>query len=262
MTKTQQAALLLIGHGSSRYPEAVRPVLDLAAALRATGNFGDVATAFIKNAPTPEHVFPSLQAEAIVVVPVFAGKGWYTDVYIPQKLGLTGPVTHREGRTIVQTPPVGSHQRMPGVLAARAHAVASSAGLNPKEVSLLLIAHGSSRTGGSGETPAGETPRAIAQEIRSLDDFHDVQLVFIEQEPRITQWPNLVAKGDVIVLQLLVAQGAHAAEDIAPLFGLTPGQCGPINCEGRAVRLAPGLGAEPELADIIIDMAKEALKDR
>jgi sirohydrochlorin cobaltochelatase len=254
MSDPGQSALVLIGHGSARFPDAGRPILDLAASLRRTGRYAEVAVTFIKSQPGPERIFELVQAETIVLVPVFAGKGWYTDTLIPLLLGLTGPVTRRDDRTIITTPPVGAHVRLPGILANRGRAVAKAAGLVEKAVSLLLIAHGSTRPGG-----AGETPRAIADAIRALQIFRDVRLVFLEQEPRVAEWPDLVEGDEVIVLPLLVAQGAHAIEDIAPLFGLAAGQSGPIETAGHRVRLAGCLGAEPELADIIAEMAESAL---
>jgi sirohydrochlorin cobaltochelatase len=68
--------------------------------------------------------------------------------------------------------------------------------------------------------------------------------------------------GDLVVLPLLVAQGTHASQDIPPLFNLKAGECGPVEVAGRRVRMATGLGAEPELVDIVATMAAQALEDQ
>ena len=60
-------------------------------------------------------------------------------------------------------------------------------------------------------------------------------------------------------MPLLVAQGMHASQDIPPIFGLEAGQRGPVEIRGHRVALATGLGAEPELVEVILDMAAEAL---
>jgi len=251
---SHDVALLLVGHGSARHPEAVRPIFDLALAVRARGRFAEVAAFFLKASPGPEQALGLVTAPWVVVVPVFAGQGYYTGTLIPKALELAGPLTRRAGRVIVYTAPVGGHARLPAVLAGRAAAFAVRAGLNPAAASLLLIAHGSSRPGG------GAIPKAIAAAIDAERRFAEVALGFLEQEPRAAAWPSLVRRGTILALPLLVAQGLHASQDIPPLFGLTPGQCGPAAIAGRRVHLVGGLGAEPELVDIVIDTAETALR--
>ncbi len=246
-------ALVLVGHGSSRHAEAPQAVLDLAAAVRRRGRFAEVAACFLKNPPGPETVLSGLAARRVVVVPVFSGRGHYTERIIPQAFGLAGSAGESGGRNIVITPPAGAHPRLPGLLAARAEAVLDAEGLSPAAASLLLLAHGSSRAGAS-----GETPRAVAAALAATGRFREVAVAFLEQEPRAGRWPDLVAGPEVVALPLLVAQGMHAGQDIPPLFGLGEGEAGPVVVAGRRVRLAARLGAEPELVDIVLDLADAA----
>ncbi|MBF0325270.1 MAG: hypothetical protein HQL42_09365 [Alphaproteobacteria bacterium] len=247
-------AILLVGHGSARHPDSAAPILALARALQQRGAWSDVQAAFMKQDPGLDGALDRLTASEVVVVPVFAGKGYYTDTLIPRALGLDGPVTRKDGRVLRLTEPAGGHPRIPDLMAARALAVAEAAGLTGAETSLLLIAHGSSRPGG-----AGDTPRAIAAAITRTNRFAEVALAFLEQAPFAADWPDLVAGRQVVALPLLVAQGMHASQDIPPLFGLVSGQTGPVESHGRIVRLASGLGAEPDLIDIIAEMAAAAL---
>jgi sirohydrochlorin cobaltochelatase len=248
-------AILLVGHGSARHPDSAAPILALAEALKRAGPWSGVAAAFMKQSPGLEGALDRLDAAELVVVPVFAGKGYYTETLIPRALGLDGPVTRRDGRVLRLTAPAGCHPRIPGLLACRADGVARSGGLTAAETSLLLIAHGSGRPGG-----AGETPKAIAAAIAAMNHFAEVALVFLEQEPLAENWPDLLRGRQVVALPLLVAQGMHASQDIPPLFGLRAGQSGPVDSHGRTVRLAAGLGAEPELVGIIADMANQAMR--
>ncbi len=249
------AALILVGHGSARHPESAGPILALAADLKARGAFAEVAAVFMKQAPRLDQALDLVTAERVVVVPVFAGKGYYTDVLIPREMGLTGPVTRRDGREILYTEAAGCDPRIPGLMACRADGVVRSAGIDPTTASLLLIAHGSARPGGS-----GETPKAIAAAIAGMDHFAETRLAFLEQEPYARDWPALLTgTGEVVVLPLLVAQGMHASQDIPPLFGLMPGQTGPVDIHGKRVRMAMNLGAEPELAEIITTIVQRAL---
>ncbi|MGE5516302.1 MAG: CbiX/SirB N-terminal domain-containing protein [Bacteroidota bacterium] len=248
-------AIILIGHGSARHPDSARPIHALAEALRARGPWSQVAAVFMKQEPRLADALALVTAPRVVIVPVFAGKGYYTDTLIPREMGLDGAVTRRDGRVLHYTQPAGCDPRIPGLMACRADGVARSAGVDPTTAGLLLIAHGSGRPGG-----AGETPKAIAAAIAAMNHFAEVTLTFLEQEPFARDWPALVRPGgELVVLPLLVAQGTHASQDIPPLFNLTAGQTGPVDIAGRRVRMATGLGAEPELVDIVATMVEQAL---
>lgn len=247
-------AVILAAHGSSRHPDSARPILELAAALRARGPWIDTACAFMKQEPLLARALERVAARQVVIVPVFAGRGYYTDVLIPRVMGLDGPLTRRDGRVLRLTAPVGCDARIPHLMAARAEAVMRAGGLDPARSGLLLIAHGSGRPGG-----AGDTAKSIAAAIAAMGRFGEVRLAFLEQAPFARDWPALMrGSGDMVALPLLVAQGLHASQDIPPLFGLRPGQAGPVECHGRRVWLAAGLGAEPELVEIVADLVAGA----
>ena len=252
-----EIALVLVGHGSARHPDSAAPILALADQLRRRGPWAEVATVFMKQPPHLDQALALVEAKTVVVIPVFAGKGYYTDSLIPRGMGLDGAVTRQGGRTILYTAPAGGNPRIPGLMACRADGVARDSGWHPRDTSLLLIAPGSARPGG-----AGETPRAIAAAIAGHHHFAEVCLTFLEQEPFARDWQDVVAGDKVVALPLLVAQGMHASQDIPPLFGLVSGQTGPVRLGKRTVRLATGLGAEPELVDIIAGMAETALRPR
>ncbi len=247
-------SLILVGHGASRIKDAARPVQDLAAALVAQGGFSQVQAAFMKQEPRLAPVEQLSSAAVTVVVPVFAGSGWYTDTLIPREMGLDGAITRRCGRTVFYTAPVGTHPAIPALMAARAEAGAMAAGLDPAQAALVLIAHGSGRPGG-----AGRTPHAIATAIAAMGRFAQVSLGFLEQEPRAKDWRQWVGRREVVVLPLLVAQGLHARDDVPPLFGLAAGTMGVGECDGRRVVLVGGLGAEPALVHIVAAMAEGVL---
>ncbi|TAN76273.1 MAG: hypothetical protein EPN20_02165 [Magnetospirillum sp.] len=246
----KNTALVLVGHGSTRHPDGAVPVLALAEDIRRRGRFAEVVAVFMKQDPPLAAAEHLVSAASVVVVPVFAGKGYYTDILIPREMGLTGPVTERAGRRFHYTAPAGTHPRIPGLLACRAEGVATAAGMAVERSALLLIAHGSSRPGG-----AGDTPRAIAAAIAAMNRFAEVVLVFLEQEPKAGSWAALATCRDVVALPLLVAQGMHASQDIPPLFGLAAGETGPTECDGHRLVLATGIGAEPDLVEVILDMA-------
>lgn len=249
-----QVAVMLIGHGSARHPDSAAPMRALAAELSRKGPWPETHAAFMRQAPHPSEMLESLTASIVVVVPVFTGKGHYTDRLVPAEMGLDGPITRRDGRVILYTAPVGCHPLIPGLMACRADGIVRDEGCDPRSASLVLVAHGSAKPGGS-----GETSKAIAAKIAAANYFAEVALLFLEQEPFAAHWPDLVSGKDLVVLPLLVAQGLHASQDIPPLFGFVPGQTGSTEHQGRRIRLAAGLGAEPELVDIIVELVENAL---
>lgn len=248
-------SIILVGHGSARHPDSARPIHALAEALAQRGPWREVVAVFMKQEPRLDRALELVSAPRVVVVPVFAGKGYYTDTLIPRGMGLEGPVTRRDGRVLHYTQPAGCDPRIPGLMARRAEAVMRAAGIDPATAGLLLIAHGSGRPGG-----AGETPKAIAAAIAAMNRFAEVKLAFLEQEPFARDWQDMMRpSGEMVVLPLLVAQGTHASQDIPPLFNLKAGDTGPMDIAGRRVRMATGLGAEAELVEIVADMAARAL---
>lgn len=250
-------AIVLVGHGSARHPDSARPIQALAEALKARGPWREVAAVFMKQEPHLDQALALVSSPRVVIVPIFAGKGYYTDTLIPRQMGLDGAVTRRDGRELHYTPPAGCDPRIPGLMACRADGVVRSVGIDPTTIGLLLIAHGSGRPGG-----AGETPKAIAAAIAAMNHFAEVRLAFLEQEPFARDWPSMVRPGgNLVVLPLLVAQGTHASQDIPPLFNLQAGETGPVDIAGRCVRMATGLGAEAELVDIVASMVERALAD-
>lgn len=237
-------ALVLVGHGSARHPDGSLPVLALAEEIRRRGLFSEVAAVFMKQDPSVAEAERLVSARTVYVVPVFAGQGYYTDELIPRQMRLDGPTTCRDGRVFHYTPPAGTHADIPDLMARRGETVAKSAGMAPERTALLLIAHGSKRPGG-----AGVTPRSIAAALSAMGRFAEVGLVFLEQDPPAGDWRSVVSAHDVVALPLLVAQGAHASQDIPPLFeGVTD----------RRVALGTGLGGERELVDVVLDLVATA----
>ncbi|MGB3680882.1 MAG: CbiX/SirB N-terminal domain-containing protein, partial [Rubrobacteraceae bacterium] len=65
-------------------------------------------------------VVGSVEAENVILIPVFVAEGWHTRETIPEDLGLTGEVTRREDRTIFYGAPVGTHPSMAALISDRA----------------------------------------------------------------------------------------------------------------------------------------------
>lgn len=248
MVDWPDTALLLVGHGSSRNDGGRRATLALAEAARRRAAFAEVAACFLAEPPGPS--LDLVRARRVVVVPHLAGRGYFTERLIPERLGLP----RADGREVMLAAPLGTHPAVPGLLASRALALCGQAGVDPAATALLVVAHGSSRPG-----RGSDTPEPVAAALRRLARFAEVRAAYLEQPPLVADWPALVAAPNVIALPLLISEGMHATEDLPPLFGLQAAQGGPVIHRGRRVWLTGGLGGDDELVDMILDLARAAL---
>lgn len=237
-------ALILVAHGAPNFPQSAQLLFDLARAVEQRGLFAEVKAVFMKGEPQAARAVSLVAARPIVVVPMFMGRGYYTDVLVPKALGVDADTS------ILYTPPVGTHPAMPLLLMKHVLKTAISHTLIPASTLLYLVAHGSSRPGGS-----GDTAYAIAQTLRRITPFKRVELGFIEQEPKAEFWRDKLPESDVIILPLLAATGAHASLDMPRIFGFGAGDPLLRSENGRRVVLAESIGGEPDLVDLVVELA-------
>ncbi len=218
---TETASLLLVAHGSTRYPDAAQGLYRIAETLKP--RFAHVDVAFWRQEPvlSADH----LREGPVFVVPYFAGLGKHTEQLIPERLGLPGKAN------VTYCPPVGCHPSLPGLIHRRALAATDT----PAATTLLLIGHGS-REGG-----ANRTPEAIAATLRELGGFAEVVTLYLEQTPFAADWRKLVHYPKVVAQPLLLSAGMHASDDLPPLFA------------GSDAVLLQGIGTEEEIAAMILD---------
>lgn len=223
----------------------------LAEEIRQRALFAEVRACFWKEEP-----FLSLDlvsARRVYVVPNFAGEGVFTRRLIPEKLSITGTLTTVAGRQLIYTEAVGSHPRMATLLRQRALRLCRAEEIDPAAAALLIIGHGSRQPG-----ITSATPEAVAAAIRQAGGFGEVVTAYIEQDPRVSDWPRMTAAKTLIAAPLLVSQGMHASEDLPPLFGLTAPWGGPARMADRTCWLMGGIGSDAEVVDLILDQIRRA----
>jgi sirohydrochlorin cobaltochelatase len=121
------AALVLVGHGSTLNPDSSAPAHQHADELRRRGIFAQVVECFWKLEPAICGVLRGVFAPRVFVVPLFISEGYFTEEVIPRELGLRTSdqpdfdrVQQRGNQTIYYCGPVGTHDSMTSVLLARA----------------------------------------------------------------------------------------------------------------------------------------------
>lgn len=202
------STLLLVGHGSERDPAPAAALEAHAEALRRGGLFQEVRTAFLYGAPDARAAEQGLSGRHVYVMPVFMCDGLFVRKTVPERFGLGGSVTQRQGRQWYQCPPVGLADGLPQLIDQRLRAAADKRNTDPRRATLLLIGHGSLNS------PASwQATEEVARRLRTVTPFQRVVTAYLEQSPRLSEClPDL--DGPVFMCGLFAADGSHAATDI------------------------------------------------
>jgi sirohydrochlorin cobaltochelatase len=115
-----RTALVLLGHGTDLNKNSGGVIYLNAERIKERGIYDRVEVGFLDQEPGISGVVDGVEAENVILIPVFIAEGWHTRETIPEDLGLTGEVTVREYKKIYYGAPVGTHPSMANLIAARA----------------------------------------------------------------------------------------------------------------------------------------------
>jgi|TARA_B100000959_G_scaffold273909_1_gene325055 sirohydrochlorin cobaltochelatase len=269
-----EAALVLIGHGSTVNQQSGQPVRRLAEELAARNLFAQVSTAFDLEAPKIEDV-PRIDAPRIFVVPITISAGRFTEETIPQRLGLTvagqsdyDRVQEINGRQVIYCHPIGAHPGMIHVLLERARSIVTQHPFphapEPTEMALFIAGHGTRKNKNS-----RKSIEAQVDLIRARSEYADVQPAFMEEAPFIADCYTATEARHMVVVPFFISGGLHTLEDIPILLGeseaavkerLAAGQTtwsNPTQRNGKLVWYTPAIGNEPSLQAIVLERVSE-----
>jgi sirohydrochlorin cobaltochelatase len=265
------AALVVLGHGSTKNVESAAPVFQHTAELERRNIFAEVRPAFWKQDPQIKNVLAGLSAPRIFIAPLFISEGYFTTDVMPKALGFAPGrcILETSGRKLFFCLPVGTHDSITAVLLARAREVVARFPFprapKPTETALVIAGHGTEQNENS--------RRAIerqAELIRATGEYAEVHAVFLEEEPRIEAGLARVRTGNVVVVPLFISDGMHTQEDIPVLLGAPkhivkrrldagqPAWRNPSEHDGKLIWYAAAIGTEPKLADVILERVREA----
>jgi sirohydrochlorin cobaltochelatase len=264
------AALVVLGHGSTKNDQSSAPVYQHATELRRRGIFATVREAFWKQEPQIKNVLAELSTPRIFIVPLFISEGYFSNDVIPKALGFPA------GNSKLETPnsklffcrPIGTHDSMTGIILARAREVVSQFPFPraPKtpETTLFIAGHGTEQN----ENSRKSIDRQV-ELIRAAKAYADVHAVFLEEEPRIEKCYDFARTRNIIVVPFFISDGMHAQEDIPQLLGepkrivqerlanAKPTWRNPTERNGKLVWYATAVGTEPHIADVILERVRE-----
>ncbi len=252
----RDAALLLLGHGSTLNADSSAPTYQHAEEIRRRGVFAEVHVGFWKEEPNFRQALRQTSCRTVYVVPNFISSGYFTEQIIPRELGLTGPVTRVGEQDVYYCQPVGLSPVMTEVLLKRAQEVvaASSEPCDPKQTCLFICGHGTSMNDNS--TKIIHEQAAI---ISARGLYADCQGVLMEQHPFVKDWRTLTDCPNVIVVPFFISDGLHSYEDIPVLLGLThdmreKGFANPHREGERRLWYASAIGTDTGIADVVLDL--------
>ena len=266
------AALVVLGHGTTLNDQSAAPVRQHAMELRRRKIFAEVREAFWKQEPQVITVLAEISAPRVFIVPFFISEGYFSTEIIPTDLGFSFPNNLKlktKNSELHYCRPVGSHDLMTTVILARAKEVAERFPFpsqpKPANTTLLIAGHGTGRNANS--------RKAIERQvelIRGLKAYAAVGAVFMEEEPFIKGCWQTVPTKNIIVVPFFISDGLHVTEDIPVLLGepekivkerLATGQPtwrNPTERDGKRIWYAPSVGTEPLLAEVILERVKES----
>ncbi len=264
------AALVLLGHGTTQNENSAAPVYQHAAELRRRRIFAEVREAFWKQEPQVKQVLAVISAPRVFIVPLFISEGYFSEDVIPRELGFVpgqSTINHQRS-TIHYCQPIGTHDSMTAVLLARAREAVEKFPFprapKPKDITLFIAGHGTERSENS--------RKAIERQvelIRGMNLYAGVHAIYLDEEPRIPRCYDLALTKNIVIIPFFISDGMHTQEDIPVLLGeperivkqrLAAGQPtwrNPTERNGKLVWYAPAVGTAPGIADVILERVRE-----
>ena len=270
------AALVLVGHGSTLNADSAAPTWQHADELRRRGLFAQVQETFWKQEPYLAQVLRGVFAPRVFVVPLFISDGYFTEEVIPRELGFCrkdettfAKIQKRGDQTFFYCEPVGTHSSMTEVLLARARDIVEKFPFprapKPVETALFIAGHGTSNN----ENSSKAIERQV-ELIRAKNLYAQVHAIFMEEEPRIGDCYALATAKNIIVVPFFISDGLHSYEDIPVMLGAPtavvqerlklgqPTWRNPTERAGKRVWYTASVGTEAHIADVILERVREA----
>jgi sirohydrochlorin cobaltochelatase len=273
------AALVLVGHGSTLNAESSAPTYQHADELRRRRVFAQVIECFWKLEPSIAAVLRGVFAPRVFIVPLFISEGYFTEEVIPRELGLRTrdqaafPRRQQRGsQALYYCGPIGTHDSMTQVILTRAWSIVQGFPFpfapETKETALFIAGHGT----GNNENSRKAIERQV-DIIRGRALYREVHPVFMEEEPRIGDCYKMASSRNLVMVPFFISDGLHSFEDIPQMLGEPktavreryragqPTWRNPTERQGKLVWYSPSIGSEPKIAEVILERVKEMARN-
>ncbi|MEO1165377.1 MAG: CbiX/SirB N-terminal domain-containing protein [Chloroflexota bacterium] len=243
-----RTALILAGHGSHILPKTAGVVWGYVDALRELGVADEITATFWKEQPEFSQVLKTIQADMVVIVPLFTASGYYVNKVIPTEMNLNGAITERDGRTFHLTASLGEYPAIAGVVQKRVIDALREANLSASETAVAIIGHGTPRS-----NTTQLTTKAQVQAITDLNIVSHVLDAYLDDDPNIPSIYERTDASNLIIVPFFLAQGSHVAIDVPEALGVTYGDY-PAQVNGRTIYYTPPIGTDDVIIRFILEM--------
>jgi sirohydrochlorin cobaltochelatase len=246
-----QDVLLLIGHGSARYPDAGSAMHRHATELRR--HFAQVEVGLLNGSPSVADALTLIgagqigmrqieaaasRAPIVRVVPFFMEDGYFSRVAVPRALA---------GTPALLCPPIGIHDGIAGLVERQALAACDHMLVPSRSAAVLIVGHGSSSAPGRALALHRHASRVAATEL-----FARVEAACLEEPPFVADALCGLRAHPVVVIGFFANRGGHVRDDVPRLVAAEREARGKT---GLAVRLHGSVSDDPAMVEIILDQA-------
>jgi uroporphyrin-III C-methyltransferase len=170
----EDAALVLVGHGTRRHPGSRDATVQLAETLTRRRVAGQVVAAFLDDEPSVDAVVGRLQQRTVLVVPFLIGGGSHALEDIPRLVGLSASGARAglvDGRFVLLDDPVGTHPGLEEIVLdlARRHTPPPPPRFRPRMMAQVRKAPGTVHLVGGGPGDPGLITSRGLDLLRSAD---------------------------------------------------------------------------------------------
>ena len=271
------AALVLVGHGSTRERRFSRADLPARGRIAPAQNLRPGAGGFLETGPYLAQVLRGVFAPRVFIVPLFISEGYFTEEVIPRELGFCGNgqtnfsrvATTRRANTCITAGRSARIRGMTEVLLARAREIVEKFPFprapKPAETALFIAGHGT----GNNEN----SRKAIEDQVELIRAKGHLRGSPCRVHGGGTAHRRLLQAGaseNIVMVPFFISDGLHSFEDIPVMLGapketvrerLKAGQPtwrNPTEREGKRRLVHASIGSEPLMADVILERVAEA----
>ncbi len=244
-------ALILAGHGSHISASTAGVVWDCVDRLRQLGVADEITACFWKEPPAFSQALNMVEADDVVVVPLFTARGYFAQQALPSEMGLGGPLTRIGKRRIHLTPTIGEHRILDAIVDERLRDAINRFNLAAAESAVAVIGHGTRRN-----RQSRDTARQQAERLRAANWFDEVVAVYLDDDPPIPSVYQSTRSPNIIALPYFLADGSHVGIDLPRALGISgSATVGRVN--GRAVYYCAPVGTDESICDVALALARD-----
>ena len=233
-------SVILVAHGSSISEGAQEAAMQHVITLRASNRYGHIGVCFLARDKT-EPVLPSGE---IYILPFFMSDGYFVTKRIPELFRLENGTRIEPERQLFLCEALGIDPELAEIISVMAKNICKEKSLRPAAIHLVLVAHGSEKSGASAKATYTQQ-----EAVENRGEFAKVSSVFLNEAPFLDDWLLTQVKGGppIVLVGLFAAEGPHATEDV-------PGAI--VNWQSKSQDRFPAyyagaIGAQPEIVRLI-----------